>query len=140
MLTAITKQDIKNCPGTRVIPKGMAVQASSYFDEAGYYDITSADGTRICHVAEAYLQFCIPLEDSGKPQLFDYIFPDLEEGDYLVSLKHIRHALGNSDQYPEIPFQIITPNQHLQAQVLCAVIKAIEAVPVYEYHKRKEEV
>ena len=71
---------------------------------------------------------------SMKPQIFRYVFPEARDGDHFVNLRHIRHAISNSDQYPVEPgCRDGTPEGAVQEGVLNAVVNAIDAVPVYTY-------
>lgn len=69
-----------------------------------------------------------------KPQEFEEVW-SREQTAGLCYITDIRHAIGNSDQYPYPLWP--EDREHLQAQeaqeeTLCAVIAAVNRVPLYE--------
>ena len=73
-------------------------------------------------------------KEPEKPQIFREIW-SVKDPRGLVHKADIIHAIGNSDQYPWPLWSLVDGHkaeQETQEQTLCAVIAALERIPVYE--------
>ena len=69
-------------------------------------------------------------------QKFEYRFQDMKDGDKVVRLSDVMHAIGNSDLYPMPIYDNGTPDGIVQSKTLDAVMQAIGCVPVYNVKDR----
>ena len=67
-----------------------------------------------------------------KEQIFEYCWHKPQNGDVYINAQDLRHAIGNSDQFPFLPFsRPETSEVKIVNETIEAVINAIEATPKY---------